>query len=195
MAALINIIHPHIYRCVPDDGIDYRVVDFLKKSSKYGAEVCAHFEIRDNLLGACMRKAALEMDMVLGEIFMDEKVKSFFTLGNGFPFPDENPGTMDKESWDELMKYSITHSGLREEISGHFPIIFLGGAFERCVGNIAAYCADKYGFNKGEIFCVDDLSVSINKEDVETMKGELKKRNINIVRYGDILEILEHNNS
>jgi len=188
MPALINIIHPHMYRCVPDDGIDYKVVDFLKKELDKGSRMYGHFEIRDNVLGAFMRKATMEMDAVFGEIFMDKRVESFFTLGNGYPFPDKMPKDENEEQWKALRRYFVTHSELKTKINGYSPIIFLGGAFERCVGNIAAYCADNYELNNGEIFCIEDLSVSVNKEEAGKMKDELRKRGVQVINSQEALK-------
>lgn len=144
-------------------------------------------EIRESpLLSAVINSAALRLDKVFGKIFRDERIESFYTQRNGFPIPDKKPENTDEDLWNYMSEYVISHSELRKRVEGHSQLFFIGGVFERCLGNAAAYCADRYKIPGENIFCVKDLCVSFDKGEAKLMENELLKRKVHIINSKDI---------
>jgi hypothetical protein len=130
----------------------------------------------------------LKMDMVFGKIFKDERIDSYLTLGNGLPRIEKRPKRINYELWKEMEGSVISGSDLLSKTEDFQNLFFIGGIFERCLGNFAAYLAENT--QDKSLFCVKDLCVSFLPEEAKKMEQELLKRNVQMINSEEALRLL-----
>lgn len=203
MGSLVNIIHPHTYKIVENGeklnlviggscseykARDRKVINFIRRALE-SSEVF-RYNSYDDLMNLTYQSMAIELDPNLN-ILEDQRIKSFSTLPNGFPRPGKRPEDLDYNLWKMIRRGVISHSNLKKKIEGHFPIVFFGGAFERCLGNAVVYCTDQYNIPGKNIFCVQDMCASFNEKEAEAMEQELLNRDVQIINYEEAIQLLE----
>lgn len=203
MRNLVNIIHPYTYKLEMEDGglrlvigecpqyleRDKKVESFVQTVLDFNVKVINHENYPENFIERGFQKEALRLDSIYN-FLEDERIEIIDTLPNGFPLPDKKFEKISKKLWKNYKKTYITNSRLQKKIKHFEKHFFVGGAFERCLGNAAAYYHDTYRISGENLFCVKDLCASFFDNQVKEMEQELSKRNIQIINYDEALELL-----
>ncbi len=207
MTNLVNVVHPHTYKLLKNgDGFtinigpceeyserDKKVSGFLQEAIDSGAKVIHYQEVVGGLLRMGLNDISLKFDS-LYKCLSDGKIERFGTTSLGIPAPDIKPTFVSDEMWMYLKEKIISHSELKSKIGKMSNAFFIGGVFENCVANFAAYYALNYK-NGGRTICVPELCASFNEDEAKTIEEKLIKRGIEIVGYEEAVELLHSNNS
>lgn len=207
MTNLINVIHPHTYKIEKNSGgftlvvgasekyseRDKNVSVLLQEAIDSGAKIIQYQEATGNSLKKIFTERSLKFDPLYKCLF-DSRAEIFGTTSNGIPAPDIKPAFISDEMWKYLREKMISHSELETKIGKPSNAFFIGGAFENCVANFAAYYALNYK-NSERTLCIPELCASFNEGEAETVGKKLIERGIELIKYEEAIELLHSNNS
>ena len=196
---LVNIIHPYTYKlkdgafCIgPIEEFrerDERISEFVGECLSHKIKLLRHDCPRESSMGGALELLSFKTDPFYHSI-LDRRVNKISTTHYGVPLPDEKPESVKLADWKRLKKVYSTRSVLRDKLGRHSKLFFIGGIFELCVVNSMGYVIKEFSDVKRELFCIEDLCVSLDDKKKEDTKEIFKKRNIQLIDYKEALDII-----
>lgn len=203
MASLLNIIHPYTYHLEgstlviggkPEwDKRDENVGLFIRQALDVGARVLLHGRVPNNTLDYAIEMVTFRVSAHY-DILFDDRLEYVVTTPGGIPIHDERPEKISVAAWNEVLECGFaTHSELASKMRDIDVQLFIGGALECCVANMAVYAARFYRSAGQRLCCVRDLCVSFDeKERIDTEKI-MVKHGVEIILLNDATEVLRKN--
>lgn len=207
MTNLINVIHPHTYKLLKNgDGFtinigpcdeyaerDTKISGFIQDAIDSGAKVIRYQDATGNSLNRIFMERSLKFDDLYTCLF-DGRVETLGTTSAGIPAPDIKPEFIGDEVWKYLTEKVVSNQELKSKIGNPSNAFFIGGVFENCVANFAAYYALNYK-NGGRTICIPELCASFDEGEAKTIRKKLVERGIEMISYEEAIDLLHRNNS
>lgn len=200
MTVLLNVVHPYTYHLEGDtlllggkpewDARDKKVGGFIESVLDAGGDVLMHGRVPRNSLSYGIEMVTFRVSGHYDVLF-DDRLDYVVTTPGGIPIHDERPEKICVDDWNAVLECGfVTHSELAAKMQ-HFDVqLFIGGALEACVANIAVYAARFYRHAGQRVCCVEDLCVSFNSEHVAETKAHFVKHNIELINSDEARMLL-----
>lgn len=179
----LHIVHPYTFKILNGELNVGPCEEFAKRDKRLnllvqgfldtGSGVVVHDLVGGGLSRVLLEAAAIRLDPMYAPL-LDGRVQRISTNPWGLPVDDSYGGNG-----------LTTHSEFCDIVE--FPLCFIGGYFDRCLGNVAAYAR---GFDKRGICYVPELCVSVDDKKKQLMTVELAKRNVNPLCLEEVLSSL-----
>lgn len=191
MTILLNVVHPYTYHLDGDtlviggkpewDERDKKVGSFIQKTLDSDQRVLMHGRVPRNTLNYGLEMVTFRVSGHYDVLF-DDRLEYVVTTPGGIPIHDERPEKISVADWNAVLECGfVMHSELADKMQHPDVQLFIGGALEACVANIAVYAARFYRHAGQRVCCVEDLCVSFNSEHVAETKARFVKNNVELI--------------
>ena len=185
---ILNVVHPYTYKLKgttldigPSEETkerDSKVSHFVQAVLGSGGRVVAHERFDERgVIAQDFHRIAVEMDPFL-KILYEPRVEWVSTTRFGLPIEDKRPERVSKGNWRKIQKCLITRSRFAKILGESEKLVFIGGALENCVAEIALYSLINYRKEIGSVFVIPELCATFDPKQRAYVEGVLAEKGV-----------------